>query len=540
MWQIPVFAAEREAGLEEQIRTQASVAYASRIEIPTPGTLPANNELLARLSASLKDRSVASVGDFDLHYLRTVLASTGWNNNDDVFDPLEVWSARATPEDKPFNYEHDCSDIIGHIVANEVVDEQGKVVGSDSTADDLPAKFHVITSAVLYKCWAKKELQERMDLILAEIIEDKWFVSMEALFKGFDYALIDSGGVHQVVARNKDTAFLTKHLRAYGGKGIYNNAKVGRLMRNIVFSGKGLVRKPANPESVILSQAYEFSAASKILTSLPNRPQAVGYREITSQVSLTVSPESKQNMEPDLATLQQQVAKLSTENARLQAELKENDVKQVQAKASDLEKQLGEAKATIVELTSAKDKAEKDKEDEEKKAKEAKDKADATQKELDETKAKLAEIEATAATEKRTNLVVEKLAVAREEADQIVADLADLPEEKFSAQIDRLKAAYDKAKTVEYPNNGLSPTGDDKKKVAKTPPKSTPAKDAPKVTDKTTASETEETNADPANLDNAEPSKTEAALSTNPASSGVEEVRRSIAKYFRATPEDEE
>jgi hypothetical protein len=45
---------------------------------------------------------------------------------------------------------------------------------------------------------------------------------------------------------------LTKHLRAYGGTGEYENYKVGRSLRGISFSGKGLVNKPANPRSIIL------------------------------------------------------------------------------------------------------------------------------------------------------------------------------------------------------------------------------------------------------------------------------------------------
>ncbi|MFX9552086.1 hypothetical protein ABTO49_21095, partial [Acinetobacter baumannii] len=88
--------------------------------------------------------------------------------------------------------------------------------------------------------------------LLAEIAEGKWFVSMECLFKGFDYALEAADGTTRVVARNETTAFLSKYLRCYGGSGTHGDSRIGRLMRNIVFSGKGLVRTPANPESVIL------------------------------------------------------------------------------------------------------------------------------------------------------------------------------------------------------------------------------------------------------------------------------------------------
>jgi hypothetical protein len=78
---------------------------------------------------------------------------------------------------------------------------------------------------------------------------------MECFFKGFDYGLINkSTGEYKVLSRAEDTAFLTKHLRAYGGVGEYQDHKIGRVLRQITFSGKGFVDKPANPESVIFTQ----------------------------------------------------------------------------------------------------------------------------------------------------------------------------------------------------------------------------------------------------------------------------------------------
>jgi hypothetical protein len=130
-------------------------------------------------------------------------------------------------------------------------------------ADKLPAKFHVVTAAVLYKSWSKPDLQEVMDRTLAEIEKGEWFVSMECLFKGFDYAVQGTDGSTRTVARSAETAYLTKHLRVYGGTGRYGEYRVGRLLRNVHFSGKGLVRKPANPESIILQeQVRPFAGAA--------------------------------------------------------------------------------------------------------------------------------------------------------------------------------------------------------------------------------------------------------------------------------------
>ena len=185
----------------------------------------------------------------DLYYLKSILVSTGWNKNDDVFDPAELWEARSTPEDKPFNFMHNEKDIIGHITANEVVDFDGNAISEDS---EVPDKFNILTSAVVYTEWSDPEQRQRMHKIVSEIEDGKWFVSMECLFPDFDYALKGAAGETKVIKRNEASAFLTKHLRSYGGDGKYEDYQVGRLLRNLSFSGKGLVSKPANPRSVIL------------------------------------------------------------------------------------------------------------------------------------------------------------------------------------------------------------------------------------------------------------------------------------------------
>ena len=187
------------------------------------------------------------------------LVSTGWNKNDDVFQTKATWDARNTPEDKQFNLMHNENDIIGHITGSYVVDKDGNVVEDDTQPDD----FDIITEAVLYNSWTDPENRQRMNQIIAEIEEGKWFVSMECLFAGFDYALLDDNGGAKLLERNEGSAFLTKHLRAYGGNGEYEGYKLGRSLRDISFSGKGLVSKPANPRSVILDASRAFSLNSK-------------------------------------------------------------------------------------------------------------------------------------------------------------------------------------------------------------------------------------------------------------------------------------
>ena len=78
---------------------------------------------------------------------------------------------------------------------------------------------------------------------------------MECYFKNFDYGLRNAAtGEFKVLARKEDTSYLTKHLRAYGGTGEHEGYTIGRVLRDITFSGKGFVDKPANSDSIIFSR----------------------------------------------------------------------------------------------------------------------------------------------------------------------------------------------------------------------------------------------------------------------------------------------
>ncbi len=134
---------------------------------------------------------------FDLYYLKSILVSTGWNKNDDVFLAEATWAARNTPEDKQFNFMHDENDIIGHITGSYVLGKDGKAVAKDG---EMPEDFDIITQAVLYNSWTKDENRERMEKIISEIEDGKWYVSMECLFAGFDYALGNENGVAKILA----------------------------------------------------------------------------------------------------------------------------------------------------------------------------------------------------------------------------------------------------------------------------------------------------------------------------------------------------
>jgi hypothetical protein len=240
-----IYKSEIEDGLEEVLSAKASISYASLVEKSSTPNCTKN----------LAIKALAGIEDKDLYYTQSILVTTSWNKNDDIFDKAEVWAAKHTPMHKPTNLEHDEATIVGHITSNWPITEDGVFIDESTPSENLPNKFHILTGSVIYVGYTEPELRERAQKLIAEIEQGTKYVSMECFFNGFDYGLINkSTGEYKILARNEETAFLTKHLRSYGGFGEHENHKIGRVLRNITFSGKGFVNKPANPESIIFTK----------------------------------------------------------------------------------------------------------------------------------------------------------------------------------------------------------------------------------------------------------------------------------------------
>ena len=305
MSKIKVFSKEKRDGIADLVKSQASVAYCSpanlhKSDLATALDFITNQDVKDRVFAENKDQA-------DLHYIEAVLVSTGWNKNDDVFTTQSTWEARNTPEDKQFNFMHDENDIIGHITGSYVLNKDGKKIDADT--EESPTEFDIVTQAVLYNSWIDPENKGRMEQIIAEIDENKWFVSMECLFAGFDYALINPEGKSQIVTRDEASAFLTKHLRSYGGTGEYEGYKLGRALTNISFSGKGLVSKPANPRSIILNS----KSVATFNVSDNDSNLFIGDLDM-SDITL---------LEKQLADIQTELANAKTENEAIKAQIEE-------------------------------------------------------------------------------------------------------------------------------------------------------------------------------------------------------------------------
>ena len=396
-------------GLQDIILDNTSLGFVSAVTCtPDEDIIPAAT---VAQSVSLDSSFATNEGQFDLHYVNTILVSTGWNKNDDVFDQKETWKARSTPEDKPFNYEHDPSKIIGHITGNKMIDINGNTV-SGVSEDNLPNKFHILTSGVLYKHVNSRdeELEQRTAEIIEGIARGEWFVSMEALFTNFDYAVVTPSGDHKTIARNDESAFLTKHLRVYGGSGQYEQYRVGRLLKNITFSGKGLVRQPANPESVFIFEGVNTFASQETLNSFENSYSAHNIKKEKNSMSDNNNAELKQEI------------------AELQQRLKEMDEAAVKAKFQGLEAQVNEKSETIDELTQTLEDAKASNEELAKANEELEKKIAESKENSDTVAAELADIKSEILKTSRVSSLVDA-GVDKEEAEAIVENFANLSDE---------------------------------------------------------------------------------------------------------------
>lgn len=331
-----IFEREKQDGLEEAISNNSVVAFCS------PVSLSYDTKALAEKE---------EVQSKDLYYLEAVLVSTGWNKNDDVFLPERTWAARNTPVDKQFNFMHNENDIIGHIIGSYVLTKDGVRINDDQ--ETHPEDFDIITKAVLYNTWTEEENRSRMEKIIAEINEGKWFVSMECMFSSFDYALTDSSGKSKVLARNEESAFLTKHLRAFGGTGEYQGYKVGRALGDISFSGKGLVYEPANPRSVIL----KGQSVASFNVNEADFNLSIGEVNM-SDVTLLQKQLDEKNEELSKAMAAIEAAKAKAEEAKdkeytLKLESYEAKANEDASKIDELQESIKSAEARIAELESA-------------------------------------------------------------------------------------------------------------------------------------------------------------------------------------------
>lgn len=438
-----IFQQEYDDGISELISSSKSISYASLAEP------------LSIDSVSKKMKAFGSVQDPDMYYVQSILVSSNWNRNDDVFDPEEVWKAKETPEHKPTNVNHDENLIVGHIISNYPITEDGILIDKDTPKENLPQKFHILTGAVIYKAYTDPALKERTRDLIASIENGTKYVSMECYFNNFDYGVLDKEtGDLKVVARDANSAYLTKYLRAYGGTGEKDNYKIGRVLRNITFSGKGYVDKPANADSIILNNKLEDfddlkKEESKNVIS-ENKGVSSKYIETHNTVEACIMSKEETIVDEKIETAPaEQAVACDTETVATdpvaEATVSEPEVAEVDT----------ELKNTIAELTaklSETEEAVAKKVEEEAVMKKKLDEAEALvkkmQAEMDDDKKKLAEMKKKEVMAKRTASLLE-CGFDEEDLEESLAAYDALDDDAFEAVL----AVYKKKMAKEHPED---------------------------------------------------------------------------------------
>jgi hypothetical protein len=341
----------------------------------------------------------------DLALIVSILASVGWNLNDDIFTPSELWKARETAIHKPMNHMHNGSVILGHIIKSFAVDKSGNEISTEI----VPDEFDVQVAGVLYKFIPERK--ELIENILSKANEDQMFVSMECWFNDFSYGFLDKEtGKTKIVERNESTAFLTKHLKIFHGTGEFEGHRVGRVLKDFIFGGQGFVEEPANPESVIkvaAQRGFEFSNLDNISRGGADR---MDQKEIDG-------------MQKELEEVKAELQKLKSENDELTKSLEI-------VKAEDFETKIDALKAKNSELNTG--------------VTEANEKIEAIQKEKVELQKKLDEAvgnveKAKSELDKLNKSVIakerfEKLSKIQEieDKDKTLAELTEMTDETFA------------------------------------------------------------------------------------------------------------
>src|SRR5690606_14590871 len=203
-------------------------------------------------------------------------------------------------------------------------------------------------------------------------------------------------GTETVISRDKSTAHLTQYLRAYGGSGKYQGKRIGRRLKNVTYSGVGLVRRPANPESIILTD--EVSNASENL----NMETYEMADELKSQLA---------EANETIKSLRQRLEEVNEKQVKEKVEAFENKITALENSVASLTEKLDDANKTIKSLS---------------------EKVTATETAKADVEKKLAEVEAKARTEARVSTLI-AAGKDEKEARELADSFAKLDDEAFKS-----------------------------------------------------------------------------------------------------------
>lgn len=327
-----IYQDEINCGLSDKIKNNQSIAFVCSLD----------------KNVDLVEKSVGFDRNFDLFGFKSILASVGRNKNDDYFLPEEMWAARDTPKNKPVNGWHNEKDILGVIVDSFAIDSAGNILTEYS-----PSIKDIVTNAVLWASWEDESLRDRFADIVFKMKSGELFVSMECLFREFDYALVRGEEV-KIVKRNEETAFLTRYLRIFGGSGVYNNYNICRVLRNFTFSAKAIVDNPANVRSIISDDLPEKVMAEDMDCEEDDDTMYPTYVEDLAECKDKKHAKMEKIMDPETEKL---VADLKSQLEQAKAELesykKSDEIDGLQKQIAELTELAKSAKDELVAKSEA-------------------------------------------------------------------------------------------------------------------------------------------------------------------------------------------
>ena len=193
----------------------------------------------------------------DLLYFSAVFVSTGTNLNMAHFLPSELIKAADTVVSKALDVEHKEGEIIGHIYDSVFIDSAGNKLDvlllKEKEESDLNSELknmHIIIAGVVYK--------NRFPGLAKEMANNEWKVSMECYYGDYDIKIGDvilTRKEAEVLGLAHDDRLFGKLVKILKEGKEKTSGAVERVLRNIIFSGCGIVKNPANPPSVILETA---------------------------------------------------------------------------------------------------------------------------------------------------------------------------------------------------------------------------------------------------------------------------------------------
>lgn len=194
----------------------------------------------------------------DLLYCSAVFVSTGENLNHAYFMGSELIMAEGSIVNKAMDVEHEESLIVGSIYKREFMGSDGKKLdltelASKEVAAQDSQEIHIAIACVVYK--------DRFPNFAQEVADNKWKVSMECYFSGYDVKIgsliLDKKEAEVLGLASEDDSALGKVAKVMKNGVEVATGTVARVLRGICFSGCGFVKNPANPASIVLETAAE-------------------------------------------------------------------------------------------------------------------------------------------------------------------------------------------------------------------------------------------------------------------------------------------